>query len=262
LRLLATLGERTGGIPREQRQMIHAVLDLSARRVEDVAVPLIDMVAVERGTDLARFIEVADSSGFSRIPVYEGRIDNVVGIVHILDVIHADPSGGTVDPFIRSEIHFVPESKNIQSLLTEIQRGPHTMVFPVDEHGGITGLVTIEDLVEEVVGELADERVETETIRLIGPRLMECEGKTEVDVLVEEYGIPIPVGDYETIAGYVLERLGRIPGPGDHVETPDFIVTVTEADARTVRSVRIRNTTTNFGGRAQQQGLVPPHEEV
>lgn len=246
LRLLATLGERSGAIPREHRRMIHGVLSLSERRVEHVMVPLIDMIAVERRADLESFLDIAAMSGFSRIPVYEDRVYNIIGIVHILDVIHAASDDDGLEPFIRSEIGFVPESKPIHALLKEIQGGPHTMVFGVDERGGVTGLVTVEDLVEEVFGELADERVEPENVRFVGPRVIECAGRTEIDVLVEDLGVPIPEGDYETIAGFVLERMGRIPAAGERVETDDFVVTVSEADERAIHSVRIRNKTGSF----------------
>ncbi len=243
LRLLATLGEESGGIAHEQRRMIHGVLDVRERRVVQVMVPLVNIVAVDTRTDLARFREVAAASGYSRIPVYNGRIDNIVGIVHILDVIHARRMEGSIEAFLRRDIRFVPESKNVQALLREIQAGPHTMVFVVDEHGGTTGLVTVTDLLEEVFGELAVERLADQSVRLLAPGLLECDGGTEVDRLVEEFGIPVPEGDYETIAGFVLERVGSIPKPGHMVETRDLTVTVSESDARAIRRVRIRKKT-------------------
>ena len=240
LRLMATLGERTGGIHSDQRRMIHDVLDLRDRRVEQVMVPLIDVVAVERGTDIAAFIEIAADSGFSRIPVYEGRLHNIVGIVHILDVIHSDVDEGSIEPFIRRDIDFIPESKHVHALLRELQGGPRTMVFVVDEHGGTVGLITIEDLVEEIVGELSDEPA-AEAIRQIGPGTLECRGRTEIDTLVEDYRLPLPEGDYETIAGCILNHVGAIPKPGYTMETQGLVITVLEADARGVRRVRIES---------------------
>jgi CBS domain containing-hemolysin-like protein len=205
-------------------------------------IPLVRIVATEKKTDLASFLELASASGFSRIPVYEGRIYNIVGIVHILDVIHAGSVEGSIAPFVRTDIRFVPETKYIHALLHEIQTGPHNMVFAVDEHGGATGLVTMEDLVEEVFGELAHKRAATDSVRLIGPRLLDCDAATEVATLVEEFGIPIPSGDYETIAGFVLARLGTVPEAGGCVETPEFVVEVSESDARAIRRVRIQMT--------------------
>ncbi len=240
LRLLATLGEKSGGIPRDQRLMIHGVLDLRERRVEDVMVPLVNMVAVELTSDLAGLRELAASSGFSRIPVYENRIFNVIGIVHILDVVHAEATEGSLERFVRRDVRFVPESKKVNALLREIQTGPHTMVFAVDEHGGTTGLLTVQDLVEEVFGQLAPVGARAESVRLIGAKMLECDGGTEVETLVEDFGIPVPAGDYETIAGFVLERMGAVPPPGERLETADFVLTVAESDVRAVRRVIIR----------------------
>ena len=245
LRLLATLGERSGTIPRDQRRMIHGVLDTRDMRVERIMVPLSEIVAVDRTMDIQRFIEVAAESGYSRIPVYESQIYDIIGIVHILDVIHTDVEEGTIEPFIRRDIRFVPESKAINMLLKEMRRSPHTMVFAVDEHGGTVGLVTTEDLVEEIVGELSDERA-VEGVRRIGSGMLECDGGTEIDTLIEEFGVRVPMADYDTIAGYILERTGAIPKPGDQVETEDLVITVLEADARSVRKVRIQSTGGGF----------------
>ena len=119
------------------------------------------------------------------------------------------------------------------------------MVFAVDEHGGTVGLVTTEDLVEEIVGEMSDERA-VEGVRRIGSGMLECDGGTEIDTLIEEFGVRVPMGDYDTIAGYILERTGAIPKPGDQVETEDLVITVLDADARSVREVRIQSTAGGF----------------
>ena len=253
LRLLATMGERTGNLLTDQRRMIHSLLNLQDRTVAQVMVPLVDIVAIEKHTGCEDFLQIAADSGFSRIPVYEEQIYNIVGIVNLLDVIYNDieletasnfheKSGAlpeTVEPFIRTVLH-VPESKNINALLKEIQHTRHTMVFAVDEYGGTVGLVTIEDLVEEIVGEFADERDEPDLIRLIAPHILECDARTEVDLLEEHYGLPIPEGDYETVAGYILDRTGTIPETGTELNLADSIITVTDADERAIRKVRIR----------------------
>ena len=253
LRLLATMGERSGNLDTDQRRMIHSLLNLQNRTVAQVMVPLVDIVAIEKNTRCEDFLQIAADSGFSRIPVYEDYIYNIVGIVNLLDVIYddvesatvlnsekkSDPLPETVEPFIRRVLH-VPESKNINALLKEIQHTRHTMVFAVDEYGGTVGLVTVEDLVEEIVGEFADERDGPDLARLIAPHILECDARTEVDLLKEHYGLPIPEGDYETVAGYILERTGTIPETGTELNLGDAIITVTDADARAIRKVRIR----------------------
>ncbi|MCY3551247.1 MAG: hemolysin family protein [Candidatus Poribacteria bacterium] len=253
LRLLATMGERSGNLYTDQRRMIHSLLNLQDRTVEQVMVPLVDIVAIEKNTRCEDFLQIAADSGFSRIPVYEEQIYNIVGIVNLLDVIYNDVESETalnshdeldalpetVEPFIRKVLH-VPESKNINALLKEIQHTRHTMVFAVDEYGGTVGLVTIEDLVEEIVGEFADERDAPELIRLIATNILECDGRTEVDLLEEHYGLAIPEGDYETVAGYILDRTGTIPKTGTELDLDDAIITVIDADPRAIRKVRIR----------------------
>ena len=253
LRLLATMGERSGNLYTDQRRMIHSLLNLQDRTVAQVMVSLVDIVAIEKNTKCEDFLQIAADSGFSRIPVYEEQIYNIVGIVNLLDVIYNDvePEANsnsreqpdllpnTIEPFIRTVLH-VPESKNINALLKEIQDTRHTMVFAVDEYGGTVGLVTIEDLVEEIVGEFADERDVPEFIRLITPQILECDARTEVDLLEEHYGLAIPEGDYETVAGYILDRTGTIPEVGTELDLSDSIITVMDADARAIRKIRIR----------------------
>jgi CBS domain containing-hemolysin-like protein len=246
LRLLATMGEESGGLLSDQRRMIHSVLDFRTRTVEQVMVPLVDIIAIEKGTDIETFLQRASDSGFARIPVYEEQIYNIIGVVNLLDVIYANSDAQAVQPFVRTNIQFVPESKSISTLLREIQHSHHTMVFVVDEYGGIVGLVTIEDLVEEIVGEVSDERDEVQSIRLISPRILECEGRTEIDVLSDQFDMQIPLGQYETITGYILEKTGTIPEPDDKIETDSFRFTIADADARSIRRVRVHNKLGDF----------------
>ena len=186
------------------------------------------------------FLQIAADSGYSRIPVYDERIYNIVGIVNLLDVIYAENQPETVEPFIRTDLHVVPESKNINALLKEIQNTQHTMVFAVDEYRGVVGLVTVEDLIEEIVGEFADERDDPDFIQLVAPDILECDGRTEVSILEEHYGLSIPQGDYEIVAGYILERTGTIPETGTELDLGDAVITILDADTRGIRKIRIR----------------------
>ena len=250
LRLLASMGEQSGGILEDQRRMIHSVLNLHNRTVEQVMVPLVDIVAVDKDIDVDTFLKIAAEAGFSRIPVYEDQVNNIIGIVHLLDVIYSNDNSQKLESFIRPDLQFVPASKPTNVLLKEIQQSHHTMVFVVDEYGGIVGLSTVEDLVEEIVGEMFDERDqrdEPEILHVISPRLLECDGRTEIGVLSDQYGVPIPPGDYETVAGYILDRTGSIPKPGVKIESDDLVITISDADSRRIRKVRIRCKAGNFG---------------
>ena len=246
LRLLATIGEQSGRILKNQRRMIHSVLNLHNRTVEQVMVPLVDIIAVDKSTQIDTFLQTASEAGISRVPVYEEQINNIIGVVNLLDVIYSNGESEALEPFIRKNLQYVPASKNTNVLLKEIQQSHHTMVFVVDEYGGIVGLTTVEDLVEEIIGEFSDERDEPESLRLISPRLLECDGRTEVNVLSEQYDVAIPSGDYKTVAGYILNHTGTIPKSGDKVNTESLIITIADADARRIRKVRIRSTQSKF----------------
>lgn len=241
LRLLATMGEKSGNLLSDQRRMIHRLLNFQNRTVRQVMVPLVDIVAIEKTTKCEDFLQIAADSGYSRIPVYDERVYNIVGIVNLLDVIYSENQPDTVEPFIRKDLHLVPESKNINSLLKEIQNSQHTMVFAVNEYSGIVGLVTVEDLIEEIVGEFADERDDPDFIQLIAPNILECPGRTEIEILEEHYGLTIPQGDnYETVAGYILERTGTIPETGTELSLGDSVITILKADSRAIHKIGIR----------------------
>jgi magnesium and cobalt exporter, CNNM family len=247
LRLLAEMGEESGNIMTDQRRMIHSVLNLYRRNVGHLMRPLVDIVATEEETDCDRFLQIASEAGHSRIPVYNGRIYNIVGVVNLLDVVYSGQDESTIQPFIRRDVLFVPESKPTRELLTEIQRSHHTMAFVVDEYGGVVGLVTVEDLVEEIVGDVSDERDPADQVRVIGPRTLECDGRAEVDELVERFDLPIPLGEYETISGYVLHRLRVIPKVGDRIDLGDhFTITVSQADTRGIQRLRIQSKNGDF----------------
>ena len=250
LRLVAKIGEHSGTIDSEQRRMIHDALDFQRQRVGDIMVPLVKMIAVETGTKLDDLLSIASESGYSRIPIYEDRIFNIVGVVHVLDAIYAKKQnpieiGSTdryqsVNELMNGDLKYVPESKPIHMLLKDLKASPHMMAFVVNEYGGVIGLITVEDLVEEIVGEFADKRDTDHQIRQISPNMIECDGHTEIDKLNETFGLAIPAGEYETIAGYVLELDKRLPEIGAQVDTKSLILTVADADARSIKQIRIR----------------------
>jgi len=245
LKLLSMMGEEEGAIEEEQVRMIHSVLDLETRTIEKVMVPLVDIVAVPKDTTIDDFYKKVAETGFSRIPVYEGRIYNIIGLVNILDVLYAEPpvytEGLDISPFIRRDVSYEPESKRVETLLRELQRSRNSMAFVVDEYGGVIGLVTIEDLVEEIVGEIRDEkdRDEEEYIHPISDKVIECDGRAEILELNHSCGTSIPVGTYETVAGYVISLMEKIPKQGESVETNELKITILNADEKSVRRVRI-----------------------
>ncbi|MBN1224934.1 MAG: DUF21 domain-containing protein, partial [Candidatus Aminicenantes bacterium] len=239
--LLAKMGQEEGALKKAQFRMIHSILDLEDRSIEKIMTPLIDVVAVPEDIQIQDFFIKVAETGYSRIPVYKDRIDNMVGVANVLDVLYSKDPSPVITPFIRKDIRHEPKTKRIFPLLRELTSGQHPMVFVVDEYGGIIGLVTIEDLVEEIMGDISDEKdIETEeTIRRISERVFDCDGKAEILNLNHVYGLGIPEGDYITIAGYVVQEMQKIPKKGEILETDDLKILILDADAKKINRVRI-----------------------
>jgi len=242
LKLLARMGEREGILKKEQLYMIYSVLDLETITLEKVMTPLVDVVALPTTATVEQLYQVVSATGFSRIPIFKERVDNLIGVVNILDVLYAQPPPASIAAYINRDIQHEPESKRIYSLLRELKLSRKAMVFVLDEYGGAVGLVTIEDLVEEILGDIRDEkdRDEDENIHQISERVIECDGKTEVQLLNNVYNLSIPSGDYNTIAGYIISLLEKIPKPGEILETSGLNIVVLEADLKSIRRVRIQ----------------------
>lgn len=240
IKLVAQMGERDGILKKEQLQMIYSVLDLENMTLDKVMTPLIEVIALPKNTSIDKFFKTVSETGYSRIPIYEERVDNIIGIVNVLDVLYADNPSKTIDPYINKDVCHEPESKRVHSLLRELRHRTHNMFFIVDEYGGIIGLITVEDLIEEILGDIWDEKDrQEEAIRQISDNVIECDGKTEVQMINHTYSMSIPLGDYKTIAGYVTSLMEKIPKRGEFVQTELLKIVVLDADSRSVRRVRI-----------------------
>jgi CBS domain containing-hemolysin-like protein len=241
LKLLAEMGEEEGTLRKDQIRMVHGILDLDERAIGKIMTPLVDMVALPEKTPVEVFLRQAADTGFSRIPIYKDRVDNIVGVVNVLDVLYTEELPDTIAPFIRRDIRHEPESRRILPLLKELSRSRSPMVFVVDEYGGVVGLVTIEDLVEAVMGDIWDEkdREQTEVVKRISERVLDCEGKAEIQLLNLDFGLTLPEGEYNTLAGYIIEKLQRIPKKGESLVEAGIKFLVLDADAKSVRRIRI-----------------------
>jgi putative hemolysin len=241
LKLLAKMGEEEGTLKKAQLRMIHSILDLESRKAGMIMTPLVDIVAIPENCDYDSFLKTVAATGFSRIPVYKDRIDNIVGLVNVLDVLYAESRSPIISSNVQKDIILVPKSKHIFPLLRELIKTKKFMAFVVDEYGGVIGLVTIEDLVEEIMGDIRDEKdiEEEKSIRKISDRVIDCEGKAEIYTLNHNYDMSIPEGDYETIAGYLIENMQKIPKKGENFETEDFRILILDADERSIKRVRI-----------------------
>lgn len=249
-------GQRAAALrlPRARRDMIERVIAFDEKRVADVMAPRADIVAVEVDTPLPELIKAFADAGHSRLPVYRGDLDDPLGMVHIKDVIRliADPSlhspaDGPVLKKIRRDILYAPPSMRITDLLLKMQASRVHMALVIDEFGGTDGLLTIEDLVEEIVGDINDEH-DDEAAPTIVARPgggFEADGRVELDAFEALSGVSLATEDDEvdTIGGVAVALAGRVPQRGEVLSHPSgFDFEIVEADARKVRKIRIRKT--------------------
>jgi putative hemolysin len=216
-------------------------VQFSEKTVRDAIKPRPEIVAVPTNTTVEQFVEMLRTKHFSRVPVFEGTIHNIVGIVYAQDVLQVADSEAvsrTVDTIMRTDVDFVPESKLGSDLLREMQRGNIRMAIVVDEYGGVAGLVTIEDLVEEIVGEIGDEREKAEVVRENDHTYL-VPGNMDIDRLAELFGVRPEGKESATVAGLVSELAGRIPRKGEVVEEDGLRFEVLESTERRVVRVRI-----------------------
>jgi CBS domain containing-hemolysin-like protein len=238
---LIEAGQEEGIIQEGDRDLIQSVVEFSGKTVREAMKPRPAIFAVPTNTTVERFIEMLRANHYSRVPVYEGSIHNIKGIVYAQDVLQVPDSEAhvrTLDSIMRRDVHFVPESKLGSDLLREMQRQNNRMAIVVDEYGGVAGLVTIEDLVEEIVGEIRDERDKPEIIR-DGDRGFIVSGSMDVDRLGELFGTKPEGKESATIAGLVSELAGRIPRKGEAVEEDGLRFEVLESTDRKVERVRV-----------------------
>jgi putative hemolysin len=238
---LIEAGQEEGIIQEGDRDLIQSVVEFSGKTVREAMKPRPAMFAVPADTTVERFIEMLRAKHYSRVPVYEGTIHNIKGVVYAQDVLQVpdtEARARTLDSIMRREVHFVPESKLGSDLLREMQKQNIRMAIVVDEYGGVAGLVTIEDLVEEIVGEIRDERDKPEIVR-DGDRGFIVSGGMDVDRLGELFGSKPEGKASATIAGLVSELAGRIPRKGETVEEDGLRFEVLESTDRKVERVRV-----------------------
>ncbi|HEY8800474.1 MAG TPA: hemolysin family protein [Candidatus Limnocylindrales bacterium] len=246
LRLIVERGGEQGVLEAEEEQMINSIIELGERRLHEVMVPRIAIVALPAAATLEEAIDKVVDEGHSRIPVYEETIDEVVGILYAKDLLPILKSGSGPRPAIRALLRppvFVPESMTIDDLLHEFQRRKVHIAIVLDEYGGTAGLLTIEDLLEEIVGEIQDE-YDTEEPMVV--RLSDDEarvdGRADVDDLAELFDLNLELEDadeYDTVGGLVYHRIGGVPSPGDQIDVNGLTLTVETTDGRRVGKVLV-----------------------
>jgi len=243
LKLMVEQSEEHGVIETEEKEMIHSIFDFGDTVVRKVMTPRLDISAVEASATIDELIQMVTASGHSRLPVYDEDLDNIIGIVHVKDVLQALASGRrdvTVRDLMRPP-YFIPENKRVDDLLAELRRSKTQLAVVRDEYGTVTGLVTIEDLLEEIVGEIQDEYdVEEEPDFVqVDERTCIIEGRMPLDDFNERMGVTIPVEESDTIGGFVFGLMGHQPVQGETAIWNGLEFAVEDTDGRRIRKVRV-----------------------
>jgi putative hemolysin len=246
LRLIVERGGEQGVLEAEEEQMINAVIELGERRVHEVMVPRVSIAGLPVDATFDEAINLVIHEGHSRIPVYEESIDEIVGILYAKDLLPYLKPDAEEHPPLRKLLRppvLVPESMTIDDLLHELQRRKVHLAIVLDEYGGTAGLVTIEDLLEEIVGEIQDEYdVEEPMVVKLSDTEARVDGRADVDVLNELFEIELELEDseeYDTVGGLVFHRIGKVPAPGDKVQLDGVTLTVESTDGRRVGKVLV-----------------------
>ena len=225
----------------DQQEMIRGVVELSQTTVKEVMVPRTDVVFIPADESKEELLAIMAESEHSRFPVYEDTIDNVIGILHVKDALKAVIRN---EPFeIKSMVRkpfFVPISKRIDNLLKEMKRKKVHIAVVVDEYGGVSGIVCMEDIIEEIVGEIQDEfDHETEDIIKLGEGMWLCDARVNMEDLAEETDLDLPVDDFDTLGGFVFDLHGKIPVKFEKIEYKGYDFIIQEMDGHKINSVKI-----------------------
>lgn len=242
LKSLLDVGEARGLIEKDEGRMLHSIFELGDTLAREIMVPRIDMLALDVLTPIPQAVDAFLEHGFSRLPVYQDNVDHILGLLFAKDLLRLWREGTQIQslqPLLRPA-YFVPEAKKINELLAEMQSQRIHMAIVVDEYGGVAGLVTLEDIVEEILGEIQDEYDQAEELpyqRLPNGDYLFL-GRIDLDDFNEVLTSHLPKDEAETLGGFIYHRLGRVPSPGESLQVDNLVLTVEQVIGRRIRKVR------------------------
>jgi putative hemolysin len=246
LKMLVTVGEEEGVIEEEEREMIHGIFEMGDMSVRELMVPRTDLVAIEVNEPVEKAVDLVTKHGHTRIPVYEGNLDHIVGVLYAKDLLRAVVRGEkkTLREIARKPF-FTPESNKVQDVLRDLRKNRVHMAIVVDEYGGTAGAVTIEDILEEIVGPIQDEYDigEEDEIQFINPNEVVLDGRVSVDDVNELLKLSIAADNYDSIGGYVLNQLGATPKVGATLKLGSAELRVEAVQGTRIKKVRIKSET-------------------
>ena len=237
----ASEGQAEGAVDADELHMIESVMEFSETQAGEIMTPRTDIFALPIDTPFTAAVEKIVSAGHTRVPVYDGDLDNIIGVLYAKDLLKQDPASATVRSMLR-KAYFVPETKPLDDLLKQFKARKVHLAIVLDEYGGTAGLVTVEDVVEEILGDIADEydRTASAPMQRIDERTVEVDGRFYIDELNDALDLELPEDeDYDTVAGFVFSELGYIPTVGEEFESHDARFTVLAADERKITRLKV-----------------------
>jgi CBS domain containing-hemolysin-like protein len=259
IQALIDVGEAEGILEEEEGELIHSILEFGDTRVNEVMTPRPDIVGVPAEATVREARDVMIESKYSRLPVYRDQIDNVEGLIYVRDLLALwvdNKEDGPIASLVRP-VYFVPETKPVAELLEEMQKAHVHLSMVVDEYGGVSGLVTVEDILEEIVGEIEDEDIAGEDLEEIvnqGEGCYEVVGSTEIGKIERLFNMEIETDDFTTIAGLVINESGKVPPPGEHLTFRGLEVEVLEADERRIGRLRVKRAPSDSAQEVSRNG--------
>ena len=244
LKTLVDAGQEEGIFESDERRMIYSIFQLGDTLAREIMVPRIDMLALDVNTPMTEAVDSLLRSGHSRVPVFEETVDNTLGLLYAKDLLRVWREGNQLESLrdLLRPAYFVPEAKKVDELLAEMQSQRVHMAIVVDEYGGVAGLVTLEDIIEEVVGEIRDEydQAEESPYQVMKNGEYLFQGRVDVDDFNEIMGSDLPVDEADTIGGLIYNRIGRVPAAGETVQQNGLLLIVEQVSGRRIRKVRAR----------------------
>jgi CBS domain containing-hemolysin-like protein len=227
-----------------RKDMIRGVLSLPGKNARDIMIPRVDIIAVDSNTELKPLVQVVYKAGHSRVPVFEDTIDNIVGILYVKDLLKLLIERPRKKFQLRKILHdplFVPETMPLDELLLEFKKRKLHIAMVVDEYGGIGGIVTLEDILEEIVGEISDEYDSEELPELeqVGKNIYEVDSRMPISEFNEQLGLTLSNGDFDTIGGYVFDLFGKIPGKGETIKNGNISFTIKDISGTVINRITI-----------------------
>jgi CBS domain containing-hemolysin-like protein len=242
IKLVLQESAERGGLEQHEQEMLESTLDYATTIVREVMVPISEVALLLETARSEELISLARMQGHTRVPVYRERVDQIVGLVNVFDVLYDKQKKTFIRPYVRAA-RLVPDTKGIDKLFLEMQRARESLAVVVNEFGACIGIVTLEDIIEEIFGELSDEHEDaTPEILKKGPGRFRVSARTDIDDLNDQTGFAIRKVGFETVGGYVLHHLGRIPQKGETFSDGDLSVHVVEADRYGVKMVEVVRT--------------------